>query len=87
MPYRNLHMAALLAVKYKVQFIINEAIARLDKAIIVAGPAGEGRLELVLEFIERLQKVLCSTRTGECPLLSPDAAGVCKEAVAFALLA
>ncbi|EKM55939.1 uncharacterized protein PHACADRAFT_144885 [Phanerochaete carnosa HHB-10118-sp] len=38
-----------------------ESVARLDQAIIVAGPAGEGRLELIHEFISRLQVMLPPT--------------------------
>ncbi len=37
--------------------VLLDGIARLDGAIIIAGPSGEQRLEFILEFIERMQSV------------------------------
>lgn len=56
-----------------------ECIARLDRAIIVAGPAGEGRLDLILLFISKLQRIveskpsvlLCLVSTSVHPPLLP----------------
>ena len=41
-----------------------ECIARLDRAIVVAGPAGEGRLELLLDMIGKLQAACSPTITA-----------------------
>ena len=38
--------------------IVIESISRLDQAIIIAGPAGEGRLELILHMVKRIQMSL-----------------------------
>lgn len=35
--------------------LATSSISRLDRAIIIAGPYGEGRLELILEFISQIQ--------------------------------
>lgn len=48
-------------------------VARLDQAIIIAGPAGEGRLELIHAFIARLQAALPAP-PGPCTLFSVDLA-------------
>ncbi|KAI5122990.1 hypothetical protein M0805_006868 [Coniferiporia weirii] len=39
-----------------------EAIARLDFAIVIAGAPGEGRLDLILDSIERIQKTCMYAR-------------------------
>jgi Cupin-like domain len=45
-----------------------ESIARLDRAIIIAGAAGDGRLDLVIDIIQRIQsEFFRSVRVSESP--------------------
>ncbi|GJE98104.1 hypothetical protein PsYK624_143260 [Phanerochaete sordida] len=64
LPWRRLYTDACIlrslvdVLEDRPEADIVDAVARLDKAVIVAGPAGEGRLELILEFVARLQAAL-----------------------------
>lgn len=46
-------------------------IQRLDQAIIIAGPAGEGRLELILDFISLVQGTMPAHEISTQLLVSP----------------
>ena len=53
-------------------FCPNDSIATLDKAIIIAGPYGSGRLDFILNLIRRIQRPLLSnwsirSGTGTAP--------------------
>lgn len=54
------------------------SIARLDQAIIVAGPAGGGRLELIHEYISRIQTTISPT-----PRTSPSLSSVSTPSVSL----
>ncbi|KAJ7632149.1 hypothetical protein FB45DRAFT_911645 [Roridomyces roridus] len=51
-----------------------DAIAKLDKAIIVSGAAGNGRLELILDLIEELQAENYPSRTFTASAVAESAA-------------
>ncbi|KAJ7273147.1 hypothetical protein C8J57DRAFT_1316919 [Mycena rebaudengoi] len=49
-----------------------DAIAKLDAAIIISGAAGEGRLDLILSIIQRVQSEQFPLRSFTTPSLSQD---------------
>ncbi|KAJ6488547.1 Clavaminate synthase-like protein [Mycena vitilis] len=48
-----------------------DAVKKLDTAIIVSGAAGEGRLDLILDIIERIQNLLPSTPFQDTSYVQP----------------
>lgn len=71
-PFRNLRRITLLAAKYKIQFIINEAIARLETVFPVAYSTTSGRMDT---------RAYCTPAPGALVLCNPPD---CLAAVALA---
>lgn len=46
-----------------------ESIRRLDRAIVIAGASGQGRLDLILHIIENIQRVYLPARSFESAIL------------------